>query len=318
MTIANSPLKSSAFTQLRPITSLVNFILGVKPLAHLMKQQARKMMINRAEQIGVAWRKQVAFLNTQNLDTLRAEIENPALNYPDYYLTSFHAYDEGNMGWLPATEVEVAALAVHAKIWSKGGEITGDRQLRDSFCEVLSRRLPQAPQAVVDLGCSVGMSTARLQEQYPQATFTGIDLSPYFLAVAMFRDRERCAAGTVQPTRWLHAAAEATTLADASCDLVTLFLVCHELPQEATRQIFQEARRILRPGGHLAIMDMNPQAEAYAKLPPYVFTLLKSTEPYLDEYFSLDVAQTLVEAGFEMPTIDQNSPRHRTIVAAVR
>jgi len=65
-------------------------------------------------------------------------------------------------------------------------------------------------------------------------------------------------------------------------------------------------------------MDMNPQAEAYAKLPPYVFTLLKSTEPYLDEYFSLDVAQTLVEAGFEMPTIDQNSPRHRTIVAAVR
>jgi hypothetical protein len=62
-------------------------------------------------------------------------------------------------------------------------------------------------------------------------------------------------------------------------------------------------------------MDMNPKSEVYAKMPPYILTLLKSTEPYLDEYFALDMEQALVDAGFEAPTITCNSPRHRTVIA---
>lgn len=53
-------------------------------------------------------------------------------------------------------------------------------------------------------------------------------------------------------------------------------------------------------------------------MPPYVLTLLKSTEPYLDEYFSFDMEKELAEAGFHPPTITRNSPRHRTIVAKLR
>jgi hypothetical protein len=64
-------------------------------------------------------------------------------------------------------------------------------------------------------------------------------------------------------------------------------------------------------------MDMNPKSEIYAKMPPYILTLLKSTEPYLDEYFALDLEKELVEAGFQPPTIVCNSPRHRTVVAQV-
>jgi ubiquinone/menaquinone biosynthesis C-methylase UbiE len=97
--------------------------------------------------------------------------------------------------------------------------------------------------------------------------------------------------------------------------LVSIFLVCHELPQSATGQIFREARRLLRPNGYLGIMDMNPKSQAFATMPPYILTLLKSTEPYLDEYFTLDIEQAIVEAGFNPPTITANSPRHRTIVA---
>jgi SAM-dependent methyltransferase len=92
-------------------------------------------------------------------------------------------------------------------------------------------------------------------------------------------------------------------------------LVFHELPQSAAIAIIQEARRLLRPGGHLAIMDMNPRSEAIQKLPPFVFTLLKSTEPYLDDYFSLDIEAAFAAAGFERPTMTFNSPRHRTFVA---
>jgi hypothetical protein len=52
-------------------------------------------------------------------------------------------------------------------------------------------------------------------------------------------------------------------------------------------------------------------------MPPYVLTLLKSTEPYLDQYFTLDIEQALAEAGFQPPIITPTSPRHRAIVARV-
>lgn len=54
--------------------------------------------------------------------------------------------------------------------------------------------------------------------------------------------------------RFQHAAAERTGLADRSTDLVSICLVMHELPQQASRAIAQEAFRILRPGGTFAIM----------------------------------------------------------------
>jgi len=166
------------------------------------------------------------------------------------------------------------------------------------------------------LGCSVGMSTFALADVYPEAKMTGVDLSPYFLAVAKYRSQQRESEFLNQksPT-WVHAAAESTGLPANAFDLVSIFLVCHELPQKATREIFLEARRLLRVGGHLTIMDMNPQSEVYAKMPPYILTLLKSTEPYLDQYFGLDIEQALIDSGFAQPTITCNTVRHRTIVA---
>ena len=89
----------------------------------------------------------------------------------------------------------------------------------------------------------------------------------------------------------------------------------HELPTSAAQDIIAEAYRLVRPGGHLAIMDMNPQSEIYSKMPPYILTLLKSTEPYLDQYFALDIKETFQSVGFEEPEIVESTPRHRTIVA---
>lgn len=296
----------------RLASQLVNGVLAIKPLAKLAKHQARQMMIKRAESIGVYWTKESAALRSRNWDADFAAVHNPSLTYPEYYLKPFHAYDQGNLSWEAASEVEVAAHAVHARIWPEAGA-QGDNRLRQSYHEVLKAQIPSEPQNVLDLGCSVGMSTFALQDCYPQAQITGVDLSPYFLAIARYRARQHG-----RSVRWIHAAAEATGLADASFDLVSTFLMCHELPQAATVQIFQEARRLLRPGGHLAVMDMNPRSEVHANMPPYILTLLKSTEPFLDEYFSLDIESAIYEAGFTWPLLTCNSPRHRTLVAQVR
>ncbi len=295
-------------------TALINTVLAIKPIAQLAKHQARTMMVKRAEQIGVPWRQHVQELQALGDETWTAAlaaVQNPNLTYPDYYLTSFHAYEEGNMGWQPAMEVEVAARAVHARIWPEAGA-AGDSRLRQSYHQVLTAQLPTPPATIVDLGCGVGMSTLALQETYPEADLTGVDLSPYFLAIAHHQNPQRS-----RPLTWVHAAAEATGLPAASYDLVSACLVFHELPAQAAIAILQEARRLLRPGGHVAIMDMNPRSDVFASLPPYVFTLLKSTEPYLDEYFNLDLEAAIAAAGFQSPTVTFNSPRHRTLIAQV-
>lgn len=304
----------------RIASQLVNSLLSIAPLAKFAKHQARELIIKRAESIGVAWRDDVKFLRSRGgseafspqWEVDLAQITNSSLQYPDYYLTSFHAYDRGNMSWDAAMEVEVAAYSVHAKIFAETGK-TGDAQLRQSYHDLVTQAFSTPPQQILDIGCSVGMSTFAMQEVYPDAQLTGLDLSPYFLSIANYRSEQKQS----QQINWVHAAGEATGLPAHSYDLVSLFLICHELPQTATRQIFQEAKRLLKPGGQIAIMDMNPASEIYAQMAPYVLTLLKSTEPYLDRYFTLDISQALLDAGFQAPTITANTPRHRTVIAKV-
>lgn len=301
------------------LSNLVNGVLAVKPLAQLAKNRARQMMIDRAETLGIPWTATVQQLRSRQTDEAMAAvwaeelaaIQHPNLVYPNYYTTSFHAYEEGNLGWQPAMEVEVAAQAVHARIWPEAGA-QGDAKLRQSYHDVLLAELPKPPQAIADLGCGVGMSTETLQATFPAAQVTGVDLSPYFLAVARYRT-----ATSAPQLTWHHAAAEATELPANSFDLVSACLLFHELPQSAAIAIIHEAKRLLLPGGHLAIMDMNPACETFARMPPFVFTLLKSTEPYLDEYLTLDFQEVFQAAGFKDLRQINNSPRHRTLIASL-
>jgi ubiquinone/menaquinone biosynthesis C-methylase UbiE len=293
-------------------SQLVNGLLSIRPVANFAKQQARAMMIKRAESVGVPWTQAAQDLRARGLDVWdaeRSQLQTPNLTYPEYYLKPFHAYDTGNLSWDAATEVEVAAYAAHARIWSDAGSKEGDAQLRQSFHSLLKQHI-QSPQTILDVGCSVGMSTFALQETYPDAALTGLDLSPYFLAIAQHK--------TQHSIQWVHAAAEDTPFADDSFDLVSIFLMCHELPQSATQSILREVRRLVKPNGYLAIMDMNPASEIFRQLPPYVFTLLKSTEPYLDDYFTLDLEQAIINEGFDQLSVSFNSPRHRTLIAQAR
>ena len=45
---------------------------------------------------------------------------------------------------------------------------------------------------------------------------------------------------------------------DGSLDLMAGSYLLHELPSAATRELLQEAHRVLRPGGIVAVIDGDP------------------------------------------------------------
>lgn len=75
--------------------------------------------------------------------------------------------------------------------------------------------------------------------------------------------------------------------------------------------------RLLRPGGVMCIMEMNPASPAFQRIfsNAFAFTAFKSTEPWLIDYITLDLHSAMQEAGFETPKQLENSPKHRTVVA---
>ena len=78
--------------------------------------------------------------------------------------------------------------------------------------------------------------------------------------------------------------------------------------------ILSEMYRITAPKGVVAITDNNPKSPVIQNLPPVLFTLMKSTEPHSDQYYSYDVESAMRRAGFTEVTTIATDPRHRTII----
>ena len=143
-------------SELRLASRLVNGLSRPSnPLHAFAKHQARTMMIKRAESIGVAWTQGATALRDRGESVWEAErqaLETPGLNHPDYYLSSFHAYETGNLSWEAATEVEFASYAVHARIWPEAGA-QGDAKLRQSYHDQLQKYIATAePQDILGYG----------------------------------------------------------------------------------------------------------------------------------------------------------------------
>lgn len=297
------------------LSRCVNLLIQTKPIYAVMKQQARQVLIKTAEKNGIPWQQQYEELAASGIQQQAARFTDQTIHYPDYYQVPFHAYDQGNLCWEAAFEAESATHAMALRVWKDEPLTWQDAQerLRSSFHHVLAEYIPLPVQDILDIGCSIGISTLALhrfyqdQQNSPVRT-VGLDLSPYMLTVAHHRD----AHGEI--AQWLHADAEKTGLPERCFDLITLQFVTHELPRQPAIAIFREALRLLRSGGHLAIVDNNPKSPVIQNLPPVLFTLMKSTEPWSDDYYTFNIEAALQEVGFEYRATVASDPRHRTIL----
>ena len=108
--------------------------------------------------------------------------------------------------------------------------------------DVLRRHVALAGQDVLDVGCGPGRLVRELTAL--GARVTGIEISEQQLAAARAADD---GAGA----RYLVGRAEAIPLTDASFDLVVFRASLHHVPIAQMLPALREARRVLRPGGHV-------------------------------------------------------------------
>lgn len=321
-----------------PLSAFVNVLIN-SPLYALMRVGARQLLISTAEKKGVMWRDnartlEVTFDEDSRVAAL-STVTDPDLVYPEYYLKPFHAYldgESGNLEWLAAFEAASATKAMCARVWKGEAGLSVEdaaERLRGAHFEAVCSNAPVGWASgsnfvAVDLGCSVGISTtdaakrlAPLRSSGDPARVIGMDASPHFLAVAQHALEEERGEGegALLGVEYVHALGEDSKMENDSVDWWGMQFVVHELPSVATRDIFVEAFRVLKNGGVLSLIDNDPQSPVIQGLPPAIATLMKSTEPWSDQYYVLDIESLLKQVGFSSVSTTATDPRHRTVVA---
>lgn len=166
--------------------------------------------------------------------------------------------------------------------------------------EVLAALDLHAGQTVADLGAGTGYFTL------PMAAAVGatgrvlaVDAQQEMLAHLA----KKLSTGAAASIELVHAEADRTTLGSGSCDLAFLANVWHEFADRAT--VLAEVRRILKPGGRIALLDWRPD-------------VAREQGPPLDHRLSATSAVAeLTAAGF-CPISQSNVGQYAWLVLAAR
>jgi SAM-dependent methyltransferase len=148
---------------------------------------------------------------------------------------------------------------------------------------------------ILDLGCAFGSSTLAFRLAYPAAEeVVGIDLSADALRWAHLFTAQRGVAITYSQRDCAD-----TGYPAESFDLITGFLLLHEMPPEWVDRTIAEAFRLLRPGGQLMFLDI-PRFAALEPAAEYLhrFDTRGNGERYWEEFLSRDFPALLKDSGF--------------------
>jgi ubiquinone/menaquinone biosynthesis C-methylase UbiE len=206
--------------------------------------------------------------------------------YPAYYLRNFHWQTDG---WLSDRSARLYDLGVDILF---GG--SSDIMRRMALPPIVEGVRGVDRPRILDIACGTGRYLKQLHVTLPQARLVGVDLSPYYLARAR-GELPRAADVTLAREN-----AEELPYADGTFDAVVSVFLFHELPRDARRRVMREARRVLKPGGRIAVLD-SAQAEDVDGMAWYFekFGELYH-EPYLKGYLRDDLGDMMTECGFRV------------------
>jgi SAM-dependent methyltransferase len=189
-----------------------------------------------------------------------------------------HAVDEFHMGWHAATIA-------------------------------LGHALRLAPgMSVLDVGSGLGGPARHFAEAHGCAV-TGIDLTPDFVAAATGLTRR---AGLADRVRFVEGSALAMPFGNGRFDAASLIHVGMNIPDKS--RLFAEIRRVLRPGGRLAIYDLMRTGPGEIAMPmPWASTDEASFVEPPEAY-----AAALVAAGFRPEPAETRAARVLEQYRAIR
>lgn len=298
-----------------PMFKLLDSLFSIPIVHDIMFGVYRKQIVEKSEKMGLPW---TDFMKDQwdSLPELRSKAEqlnNPNTKIPQYYYSPIHAYKDGNLCWESAMEEDLWSKLMIAPLYNNA--LDGDVQMRQSWLSITERAVNFNPKNAADLGCGTGLSMYMLDSKFPTIEkVTGVDLSTFKLAVC---EEKKSLMPNVKASKYsiLHEAAEATTMENNSQDIVSLCLVAHESPRVVSINIFKEAFRILRPGGVFTMLDLDKNNLEILLENPFVAAIYKRTEPYMQEFLTLEPIPDLQSVGFEVVEVDNASKSHRVFVA---
>lgn len=253
-------------------------------LADFVSNEHGAVAIEAFEELGPEF---AAELEAQMQGTVTIETQ-PGYTRPDYYDgVWFHRTRNGWTG-------HVDQGFIHGSIVHRG--FVAKIFPTDIFAQrraAIAVLAPRQYERILEIGCGTATFTTCLADAFPDAAITAIDTS-----MPMLRQAQRV--GNARAARWrlIEGAGEQTDLPAAGFDLVTSYILLHELPEHATRAIFAEAFRLLEPGGTVMMSDVTPFAELDKLAAWRADWSARGGEPYWREAAQLELGDVLGNAGF--------------------
>lgn len=131
----------------------------------------------------------------------------------------------------------------------------------------------EAGARILDVGCGSGHALVTFAEQYPLVRGVGIDIEPHSVKMAQELIHSRKLDGRLE-VHYLENDAWPAEY-EAGFDLVTQFLVLHELRPELKSTVIRECARALRPGGLLLCFDeCYPSGPGALRDPAQIFSVI--------------------------------------------